>query len=58
MSYMFYHAYSFNADIGGWDTSALERMDYMFYLASSLDQDWIRPGTGTVSKMPVHGASR
>ncbi len=39
MSYMFYGAYSFNGNIGSWDTSSVGDMSSMFDGASSFNQD-------------------
>ena len=39
MSEMFHNAQAFNGDLSAWDLSAVTNMDFMFYLAGSMNQD-------------------
>ncbi|CAL6336476.1 unnamed protein product [Bathycoccus prasinos] len=48
MQSMFYSAFAFNQDIGGWNTEKVTNMQYMFYSASAFNQD-ISSWTGTAA---------
>ena len=51
MGDMFYKAYAFNQDIGGWNTAQVTRYDDMFCSASAFNQDIGSWNTAQVTNM-------
>ena len=51
MSYMFYLAWAFNADVSAWDTSSVTNMRQMFASAKAFNADISAWDTSSVTSM-------